>query len=308
MSVESSPFQVRYWPNKPLEKTSLKQSVSAFSNIFKNSILAANRHHDLSLPMTAGWDSRMILAACKDFAPELYYYTLKYRNLTDASDDILLAKKLLNRLGLTHHIINCTDSISADFSADYKGNVANAHLNDWGHIAYNMYKNLPDKVAIKGNCSEIGRCYYYPLSVHKPITSSNDFVRFQKGWNKLPFVQHQLEKWYSEIKGQEINKGYNLLDLFYWEHRMGSWQAQSQLEWDIAQEVFTPFNNRELLDLMLSTSPKYRCKPDYLFLKSVIKTLWKECLVEPINPIPQKKWLKLKLKSTLLQFGIIKAK
>jgi hypothetical protein len=78
--------------------------------------------------------------------------------------------------------------------------------------------------------------------------------------------------------------GYDELDLFYMEHRMGNWQAQSQLEWAIVHEVLTPFNNRELIDLMLSVPVKYRIKPNFILFTNVIDILWPELLNYPINP------------------------
>ena len=65
---------------------------------------------------------------------------------------------------------------------------------------------------------------------------------------------------------------------------MGNWQSQGQLEWDIVQEVFTPFNNREIIDLMLGTKPEYRKGPDYILFKEVMRNLWPEVLSVPINP------------------------
>ena len=83
--------------------------------------------------------------------------------------------------------------------------------------------------------------------------------------------------------------------MFYWEHRIGSWQAQSQLEWDTVQEVFSPFNSRELIEIMLSVdSSKRKSKRPLLYLDS-ISYLWKELLDVPINPVT----IKTKLKKIL---------
>ena len=95
----------------------------------------------------------------------------------------------------------------------------------------------------------------------------------------------------------------NILDLFYWEHRMGSWQAQSQLKWDIAQESFTPFNHRKLIEIMLSVDSKFRQEPEYIFFKKIIQNLWPVLLKEPINP---DKTFKESVKAFLLKMGIYK--
>jgi hypothetical protein len=76
----------------------------------------------------------------------------------------------------------------------------------------------------------------------------------------------------------------DLADLFYWEQRMGSWQAMSQSEWDIVQEVFTPFNCRRLLVEMLGVAPRHRTAPGFRLQKAIIRRLWPAALREPINP------------------------
>ena len=85
--------------------------------------------------------------------------------------------------------------------------------------------------------------------------------------------------------------GFKILDLFCWEQRMGNWQAMSQTEWDIVQEVFTPFNCRELLTTLLAVDLKFRKEPNYRLYREIINTLWNDVLSEPINPISRKEKL-----------------
>lgn len=94
--------------------------------------------------------------------------------------------------------------------------------------------------------------------------------------------------------------------MFYWEHRMGSWYAQSQLEWDIVQEVFTPFNSRELLDLMLSIDQSKRKKINPLLYIDAIKHLWKEVLSIPINPLSFKGKIRVLIADIFRSIGLLK--
>ena len=86
------------------------------------------------------------------------------------------------------------------------------------------------------------------------------------------FFHESLDSWLHDAKEFSDKMHINILDLFYWEHRMGSWQAQSQLEWDIVQESFTPFNHRKLIEIMLSVKPELRQEPDYVFFKNIFGT------------------------------------
>ena len=298
-------MQIRYWPNKPIINVSFENSVEKFSELLKNTMTAANKKFKLALPLTAGWDTRIILSACKEISKDIIFYTLKYRNLTENSNDIKIPKKLLSSLGYRHLVLDCRKSMDEIFSDIYKKNTDIPHLNDWGSIANGMYAIYPsDRIAVKGNCAEICRCYYFPSGVHPNLSSCDYFLRLENNWDHIDFIKNKISEWFDEIKQREVNFGYDLLDLFYWEHRMGSWQAQSLLEWDIVQEAFVPFNNRELLDIMLGIETKYRCKPNYSHFMKAIQILWEETLIEPINPLSLVKKIKDKIKTTLIQIGI----
>lgn len=279
--------QKRYWPNKKIQKIEYKEALFQFVDLFKRIMITANNHMNLALSLTAGWDSRLILSSSKDFHQDVLYYTLKYRNMDAKHMDVKIPMSLSKSLNLNYCVLNCKKGITNEFSTVYKQNTDMSHVNDWGLIAYGLFSTYPQKkVAVKGNCSEIGRGrkVYYPNERNEKILSENIFLQPEKGWEKMHFIRQRVKEWFDETKSEEVNNGYNLADLFYWEHRMGSWQAQSQLEWDIAQEVFSPFNSRELLDLMLAIDKSYRNASRPLLYKDAIKILWPEVLSEPINP------------------------
>lgn len=296
--------EVRYYPKKSLQKKAIEEAVTEFSSLLEKTMVAANNRFKLALTVTAGMDSRTVLAACKAIANDLYFYTLLYRDLQKDSNDVIIPSKILSSLGFSHNIIDCNKPTSENFKLIYESNTTIAHFYDWGTIANGMYNCFPQEfVAVKGNCAEIGRCYFYPTGRNVKITSSDYFINLEFGWEKLPFIKEIISNWFEE--SGNLNLGYDLLDLFYWEHRMGGWQAQSQLEWDIVQEVFTPFNNRELLDIILSVDSKYRSNPNYEFFIRSIQSLWKEVLVEPINPQSFNfKNIKCLIKNELIKLGI----
>lgn len=297
--------QIRYWPNEKLRSRRLDDVPYEASELLRKLIQAGHQRFDLALPLTAGLDSRVLLSASKAIADDTYFYTLQYRTLQAESDDIAIPRKLLKKLGLTHHLIDCRIAPDKEFLQIYDRNTSMAHKEDWGNIAYGMYGRYPqDIVCVKGNCSEIARCFYYKNGTHLPIASVQKLIEVERGWNTLPFICAQLTDWYSGASVAAKETGVDILDLFYWEHRMGSWQAQSQLEWDIIQEAYTPFNHRELLEMMLGISTEFRRAPNYLLFNNVIEALWPECLSEPINP---PRTAKDKIKRLLFRLGLVDA-
>jgi hypothetical protein len=286
---ESESFkQVRYWPVKSLRRRELEEGIEAYTSLLRQTMIAVNKRYRLSLPLTAGIDSRAILSACKGFTNDLFFFTLQYRDLNEKSYDIKIPSRLSSHLGFDHEVIDCRMPINKDFEKIYINNTDFHHLNDWGSMCNGMYNNYPSGLlAVKGNCSEIGRRVYYKYNKHPDITNCDEIFKLLKdesGWKDIPFIRDRICEWFDEINDNKVKFNYLLLDLFYWEHRMGGWVAQSYLEMDIIHDSFTPFNNRELVDIVLSVDLKYRSKPGSVFFKKSMKVLWKEVLKEPFGP------------------------
>lgn len=275
--------QERFWPSVNLKPSSLEESTQKAALLLKNSIYAANKRYKLALTLTSGRDSRIMLAAGRDLLEEVFIYTLQYRNLKKKSGDIRIPINLSSRLGFSHNLINCKGVESEEFRDIYMANSDMAHWDDWGLIANGMHLKYPEgRMAVRGNCAEVGRCVYFKLGRHTKIKSHKVFKRHYYGY-ELEFIKKRISEWYKGASFAD-ELGYDVYDLFYWEHRMGGWQAQSQLEWNIIHETFAPYNNRELLEITLSVPAKLRCKPKFLFYDRLLEILWDETLSEPINP------------------------
>jgi hypothetical protein len=80
-------------------------------------------------------------------------------------------------------------------------------------------------------------------------------------------------------------RGYDPLDLFYWEHRMGLWHSWLCTEADIAHDTFPIFSHRRLLELLLSVQHSKRESSEVFELAT--KRLWPQLMDWPINP---RKW------------------
>src|SRR6056297_233592 len=63
--------QIRYWPKRKVRSLTPKEGVRLLSSLLQNTMAAAAERFDLAMAMTAGMDSRIVLAASKDIAPDL---------------------------------------------------------------------------------------------------------------------------------------------------------------------------------------------------------------------------------------------
>ena len=274
---------VRYWPDKKLKEISIKEAIDKSSEILKGLLKNANNRYNLMLAVTSGLDSRVLLAASKEIRKDVFYYIQKFGNLNYKSADIKIPLKLFPKLNLKFNVIECEKNIDNEFDSILKKNVSIIQSDKKKLLHYNFYKNFQGKLNVGGNVSEIARDFFNSTENPNPNTAEKLAEIFREGGEK--FAIRNFEKWLNEIKAITSKFGINILDLFYWEQRIGNWCASFGAELDIAIEHFYPFNCRKLLEILLSVNKKYRKHPDYTLYKELIKQLWSDTLKEPINSI-----------------------
>jgi hypothetical protein len=151
----------RYWPNKPLEAIDFNDCIHESSRFLITTMQAVAMRFSLSLALTAGRDTRLILASSKKIAEKIHYFTGIYWTSNKNSPDIAIAVKLLSRLNLKHQAIKCPKQMSPSFAKIYNANVTPAH-EVYGTIAQGFYAKLPqDKVMLKGNAIPIVKGVYH---------------------------------------------------------------------------------------------------------------------------------------------------
>ena len=275
---------IRYWPRGDIDALSIEEVVEQNAELLKGLMKSASNRYDLALSVTAGRDTRLVLAASRDICDHLLFFTLQYWDLTDKSPDLVVPSKLLSKLNLKHMIIQCPSSMEDTFRMLYERNVTTARQ-VYGTIAQGLFDCYPhEKVFVKGNCIPIAKSHYRRI-LHNLKEQDNNHITADTlahlTKREYPFAINEFDQWLSGIPNTNID----VLDLFYWEDREGSWQAMSQSEWDIVLEVFVPFNCRRFLSNMLSADKEYRRPPDYILHEKLIKQLWPDVLCKPINPI-----------------------
>lgn len=274
-------LRARYWPDAALDDVPLDEGVRRCSATLTGLMQSAYNRFEIALPLTSGWDSRMLLAASRPFKDRTFYFSMKYWNLTDKTHDIRVPGKLLAKLRLQHHVIECPASMEEGFRKLYTRNVTTAR-EVYGSIAQGLYEQYPgNRVCMKGNASATVKSVYRSPERHGTTVTGAELAE-KAGMKAGSFGAQSLENWLHDAAPSCFNV--NPLNLFYWEQRMGNWQAMSALEWDMVQEVFQPFNCRTLLADLLSVDERLRAPPDYKLFRELILGLWPEALCEPINP------------------------
>jgi len=271
---------VRFWPKKRREPCRIEKAIDIISKELTGMIQSAASRFDLAMGMSAGWDSRLMLAASRPVADRIRYYTINKTEFDKTHPDIDIPTKLLSRLRLSHDLIEPLEKASAEFSDLFTRHVPFAHEIRLARMYTNLNFYQRRKVGTTGNVSEVARCYYKrPDSSSEPVTAEF-LMKATKA--EHPFAKPQFAKWLETV---DATFDYHVLDLFYWEQRIGSWFAHNCLEFDTAwSDVFIPFNSRRLLMDMLSVEERHRQGPSYTLYSRLIKKMWPDILCYPINP------------------------
>jgi hypothetical protein len=284
----------RYWPGGKLPELSLSEAVERVTTLIPNLVRAAAARFDLALSITAGVDSRLVLAAARSVSDRVACVTLRQARMADNSEDLVIPTRLLGRLGLVHEVVRAPGGMSADFSWLFKRSVFQAH-DHYGPDAEALLGRFGRrKVALTGSGAEVGRCAFraqFPFSDLRRITAAD--LAWLEGM-RHPYAIECFQEWLEDVGDGGAVK---LLDLFEWEQGQGNWLAMTQLEFDIAwRDIFTPYNCRSVLTTMLSVDEKFRRAPGYKLFASATEKLWKDVLSEPINPSkrsnPLRRWIR----------------
>ncbi len=273
----------RFWPSAPLETLTPDKAIDRICVLMSGQIRAAAARFDLALSLTAGFDSRLMLATAREVADRLCIMTLRQGRMPDDFADIEIPSRLLKRIGLAHEVIYATSTMTPKFSLQFKRNVYLAH-DHYGHDAEAILKHFGrTKAALTGSGAEVGRCAFrrkLPHADHIPFTP--ELLAWLEYGSTHPFLVEHFREWLVDVSQQHHVK---LLDLLEWEQDYGNWLAMTQLEFDIAwREIFTPYNCRQVLATLLGVDERYRKDPDYLLFQRAIQKAWPELLSEPINP------------------------
>lgn len=234
----------------------------------------------LRQPLTAGFDSRILLAASLKYKEKIKYYV--FGDPDSGHVDVVVPQKLAKLLDLDFSVVSFNEEISGDFLAEYQKFVLLPRfLKKNVNTLYHYRFNPPETLNLNGNGGEIFRAYYGSLY----FKLNKERLSILAGTTKYPVLTEKLYSWYVEAIEYAKRNRLKITDLMYWEQRMGLWGATFPLEQDIAIEEISPFNNRYLLSLLLqNTSHRSRSGPSFKVATELVNLLNKDVMQEEINP------------------------
>lgn len=279
----SSSSVIRFFPKKKPTAVSIDQAVEIASSLLKGSMDAISQRFSPMLAVTAGWDTRVLLASTKNIYGRIQYYVDRQGVLSLDHPDVQVSQHLCRRLGVNFDVRNSSKDPPRWFMEILSQSLSEARLLPKTRMIYAALADGLKSINVNGNGSEICRNAYDGFGLISGDNISIAQLTGLIGYYKSKFVEYELARWKYDL---DLNGafGFHILDLLYWEQGMSNWGAQYAAEQDIAIEDFSPFNNRLLFTTLLSLPREYRSGPHFPIYTKLIERMWPETLAEPINP------------------------
>lgn len=253
----------RFYPFTALETANPENVYPHFLDAMKQAVRLCSGS-STALSLTAGGDSRAVLAAAVlsggplDSSFAFTYARFNDRN-REAFDDVVGASKAAFIAGVRHLVL---DLPPADFSCDFHRYYAKSFRIGarFPALARLYYENLPHEIAILiGTVAETGTVFYTKRDSSAPTPA----ILAEKFTSSAARLRPELLQAFEEYQAWtqlESDRLFNLdwHDLFYWEHRNAKWASVWYAEVDLTGFAIAPYNNRRLIELMLSLPEEHR--------------------------------------------------
>ena len=209
-------------------------------------VTAIASRHRVAMNITAGQDSRMLLAAARSHASDILFHTLSESNITDT----VISKLISQCFGLNHVFLSRNDIV-----------------NRW-----------TDLVHMPGLGGEMGRCYYWrDGDSERQLTPA--VLRERVGYHtNHPHLDDVFANWASSLPRDQST----IIDMLYLEQRLGCCMSPAMYSKD-RDFKFTiiPFNSRIIYNLMMNMSISYRLNSELLCM--FCQVCWPDLALFPVN-------------------------
>ena len=303
--------QIRFWPRKPLGNLDVNKAAEIISDVLKKEIESISNRYNISISLSGGLDSRIILAASALVDKNIKAFTWNQPWTPDSDKN--LPKKLCEMASIPHssHILDKND---IDYNSTSYNNFKSAYLVNSDQInhklieqSYLKYLHSDDSyVSINGHAPGVYKCHYWNSGVHPKKIKSADLMKKEKEWLYTPSIKPLFEKWIFDLKAFNISKYHvKILDLLYWEHRSGGWQGNNKLLSNMTGTIFSPFSNRVILETALSVKPSKRKKPENILNKEILNHLMPELNSDKVKPDSDKNLSRARFKTVLAKTKLL---
>jgi len=268
---------VRHWPKKEIDMVQdVPQAVLELASILKNNIYALAREYPVYLALTAGRDSRMLLACSREYLDKIAFFTVTVPN-AGGRLDCQITPKMAKKFGLNHVIIPFVYASASQ---------ANGFLYRTGSCVHGLYSQIdlayrrlgPQRPVLLGAAGELGRGFHWRKGDTETSRITADDLLLKSQMPNTPQIHQRAQRW---LAGLPLKSALTIWGLLYNELFNGCWFGPLLYGWVSNAFCLFPFCHQRLIEIMLSLPAEYR-RSNSLPI-DLVKNLWPELLSLPFN-------------------------
>lgn len=277
--------QARYWPTTTLRisEVSTDELIGSIAHRLRGTMAATAAHWPIQLPLTAGKDSRVLLAAAREVISRGRCFVMASGRV---DKDVAMARKVAERAGVGIDVLRVATGSSQDFDRwmyrtgdSVAGRIAREYVT--------LQQLNPRGALLPGNGGAVGKGVYWRPddfcgdAINEASLTPETLLRRIK----LPVADPLLEHAAAWLRGLAAQQRLTVLDLLYLEQRLGCWAGPQQYGVDsfVACHL-SPYTDRVIFEAMLGLSVPY--KRENHLARDLCHRLWPELAQLPFNQWP----------------------
>jgi hypothetical protein len=272
----------RFYPRHELRERPLDEILATVIPALHRQIGWIAGQASLAVSVSGGLDTRVTLSAMRDEAAGCLFFTYRVGGNQVHKTDFEIATELCARLGLRHLPIVVPNV--APTPGPFVDVWRRTHDRTLGNISLvEAYcERLGGRyVHIRSNVLEVVRGYY----TKNPANRDNVFDAYKLARLFRGRVAQEFTPYFEEFVEvtaftPDALKGYHYTDLFYWEHRMGTWLAGVLRGARADHLTYILYNCRTVIEALIARPLEERVAAAAMF--ALIREMWPEVLSVPI--------------------------
>lgn len=268
----------RHWPNSATDTKWLPptESVEIICSALTEFCSASVEQSNVYSGLTAGQDTRLVLAGCRSVKQKMKFFTYHAR---DSQIDVDIARRISVTFGLNHEVF-FPRSANAHQQAAWDRAVGHCVLEHNRNNHPVLYELPDDAVIFSGLYGEVGCCRLY-RGDYETINGIKLDEKFVLKRLALPVTERTLQAvrlWLEPISQYEPSV---ILDLAFWELKFGGWAMSQRPAQGSIRMHHLPLAQRAILQTFVFTNPLD--KLGSIFYRTCIRRLWPELADLPFN-------------------------
>lgn len=281
-TLELGTFKPKYRPlPKPQNNNSYEEIIGKIQLKMKTSLINVSKlKKEIYVPLTSGYDSRLVLAATQDAKIKVNSFTQDHSKIT--TSDIVVPKKMSKVCGIKHSFIKQSDfSKEKEITYD-KHTGRNINDADRKMVSYGQWDWVKSgEIILRGGIFEVARCFYWN-SMSSQLSVDTIMKGHHLELNPHSFNYKALVEWETWVK-ETPTDGLDWRDRFYLEQRVAGWLSSIEQSLDLTDtERFYVINSHNIISLLLSVPEEKRKITQHHV--DLINNMSPEILKFPFNP------------------------